>query len=288
MKEQQKNPGFLTSKAYEACILLIIRLFNSASWVYKFVPENTSYPSPTIRNAKRKGIRYELDVSDYQEWLVYFHCNSDSSLHVLNDLGNATVILDIGANIGQTALNIIRNQKAKGIHATVHAFEPYPSTFQKLRRNVTLNETQQVIIHNLGVGAESGTLRMMQHCDTNSGGFRIATADSGEQNIEVPITTVDEFVRSNALTAIDFVKIDVEGYEYHVILGMHEVLNTYQPVLIFEYLRSNIVEQGGNPEELFAQLQRSGYSFRTKEGETNLNSILHSVAQTDIICTPIR
>ena len=99
-------------------MIWVILLFNSKNWVYKFVPANTFYKTGSTRRVKRKGIWYELDLSDYQEWLVYFYCKSDSSNHVLDYLGRSEIILDIGANIGQTALNMSRMQKNKGTQST--------------------------------------------------------------------------------------------------------------------------------------------------------------------------
>jgi hypothetical protein len=50
------------------------------------------------------GVRYYLDISDYQEWSLYYHSSADSSNGILEYILLDQVILDVGGNIGQTAM----------------------------------------------------------------------------------------------------------------------------------------------------------------------------------------
>src|SRR5690606_38888825 len=137
------------------------------------------------------GIHYQLDISDYQEWLIYFRCKSDSSLYILDYLDQAQSILDVGANIGQTALNIRKNQLKKGIVPAIYAFEPFPDTFEKLSRNVEKNNAQKVIHYiSLGVGSAAGVLPMIKHSEANSGGYRISPVQVRD-SINIQVVTID-------------------------------------------------------------------------------------------------
>nr|WP_294861464.1 FkbM family methyltransferase [uncultured Fluviicola sp.] len=274
----------LTNKIAENFLIGIILLFNAHNWVFRFVPSNIHYKSGSIRNVKRYGIRYQLDLSDYQEWLVYFYCKSDSSDHLLNYLKQSKTIFDIGANIGQTALNMFKTQQSKRLNPTIYAFEPYPKTFHKLKTNIDLNKNNHIRAFNIGLSNEKGILHMTQHSPSNSGGFRMTQESTN--TISVPVISLDEFVYENHINHIDFIKIDVEGFEIQVIEGARKILETFKPILIFEYSLENIKAQNGDIQKLLNQLLAMNYKIQTKEGVTNLDAILELDYQTDIICFP--
>jgi FkbM family methyltransferase len=274
----------LTNKIAESFLLGLIRLFNSKNWVYKFVPSNTHYKPGSIRKAKRAGTHYLLDLNDYQEWLVYFYCKSDSSEHLLNYLEKSEVIFDIGANIGQTAFNMYQTQVKKGLNPIIYAFEPYPKTFSKLESNIRLNKTTEIHAFNIGLSTEKGVLHMMQHSPANSGGFRMTT-DSAN-SISVPVISLDEFVSEHQIAPIDFIKIDVEGFEVQVLNGAQKILEQFRPILVFEYSVENIAAQGGKIEEVLDRLIGMNYKIRTKEGISDKETILTLNYQTDLICLP--
>jgi FkbM family methyltransferase len=274
----------LANRFGENLLLGIILLFNSKNWVYKFVPANTHYKTGTLRNVKRKGNRYILDLSDYQEWLLYFYCKSDSSDHILDYLEKAEVIFDIGANIGQTSLNITQTQKKKGLNPVIYAFEPYPRTYHKLKTNVDLNASSDILAYNLGLSTEKGILHMIQHSPSNSGGFRMT--NNPTNSVAVPVISLDEFVSENHLMKVDFIKIDVEGFELQVLKGAQETLKRFKPILVFEYSVKNILAQNGDIADALNRLLEMNYLLMTKEGLSNLESILKLDYQTDLICIP--
>lgn len=274
----------LTNRFAEKLLLVLIQLAGSKPWVYKFVPVNTDYQAGSIRKVKRKGIHYALDISDYQEWLIYFHCKSDSSDYVLNYLAKSEVILDIGANIGQTAFNMLQTQAKKGLSPIVYAFEPYPKTYQKLESNIRMNQTARINAFNIGLSNQKGLLHMTQHSPSNSGGFRMTT--DTQNTISVPVISLDEFVSEQQISRIDFIKIDVEGFELTVLEGAKQVIRQFKPILVFEYSVENILAQNGNIEEALTSILENNYKISTKEGLSDLKSILALNYQTDLICIP--
>lgn len=274
----------LTNRFSEKVLLTLIRLVDSKPWIYKFVPANTDYQLGSLRKVNRNGISYELDISDYQEWLIYFYCKSDSSDYVLSYLEKSEIILDIGANIGQTAFNMLQTQLKKGLNPVVYAFEPYPKTFHKLESNIRMNKGVKIKAFNLGLSNEKGILHMTQHSPSNSGGFRM-TADS-QNGISVPVISLDEFVSEHKLSGIDFIKIDVEGFELTVLAGARQTIRQFKPILVFEYSIENILAQNGNIEEALTELLKNDYKISTKEGLSDLKSILSLNYQTDLICIP--
>ncbi len=273
-----------TNRFTESILLVLIQLVASNKRFFKFVPTHDDYPAGSIRKAKRKGIHYELDISDYQEWLIYFHCKSDSSDHVLDYLEKSEIIFDIGANIGQTAFNMFQKQTKKGMNPIVYAFEPFPGTFEKFKTNLSLNpEIKEIHALNLGLSNQKGVLHM-GHNGANSGAFRM-TMDT-QNSISVPVTSVDEFVSEHQIAHIDFIKIDVEGYELHVLEGAMKSIEKFKPRLIFEYSVKNMAAQGKKADETLDNLLKLNYQLSTKEGVTDLNAILQLDFQTDLVCIP--
>ena len=172
----------------------------------------------------------------------------------------------------------------KGLNAVVYAFEPYPRTFEKLKTNISLNKNTAVRAYNMGLGEEKGTLYMMQHSPSNSGGFRMT--EDKQNSIEVGVTTFDEFISEQGIPAVDFIKIDVEGFEVQVLKGALQSIKKFRPVVIFEYSLENIGAQGGDIQGILKELQNMNYKIKSKEGIEDLNAILKLPVQTDLICIP--
>lgn len=140
------------------------------------------------------------------------------------------VVLDVGANIGCTAL--LFGELAK----KVYAFEPSPTTFAFLEKNVAHASQTNVIPLNIGLGDEPGEFPLTNWPSNRTGAF-ISTqtqASAGHVVEKVVIRKVDEFVKSMNLTNIDFIKIDVEGFEGHVLRGATDMLQKNKPVVVLE------------------------------------------------------
>jgi FkbM family methyltransferase len=140
-------------------------------------------------------------------------------------------VLDVGANIGCTALalsQIVGDGK-------VVAVEPVPRTFALLTKNV--GTVPNIIRQNFAFGREAGTLPM-QGSETNLSGAFIAsefhTGRAGHFTVDVSVRTVDETFPSLGLEKLDFIKLDVEGFELDVLEGASETLRKYKPRVVLE------------------------------------------------------
>jgi len=143
------------------------------------------------------------------------------------------VALDVGANIGDwTAAALAANPT---LH--VHCFEPSPATSSILEKR--FRGDARVVVHALGVGAEPGELPFFEHgLAAGSNGFieRAVTLGASNRTQSARITTVDDHLRSTKLSDVDFVKIDTEGFEMAVLLGMRDSLRKKRIAAIqFEY-----------------------------------------------------
>lgn len=128
------------------------------------------------------------------------------------------VIWDIGGNIGSASVYLA--QRFPG--AKIHVFEPVPSNFALLEKNVAgLNVTP----HNLALGAEDGELEIADSdCSLNFGGFSFHY--SGSQPVgatRVRMARPDSLI-AQGTPAPDLIKIDTEGAEWSILTSFPDAI----------------------------------------------------------------
>jgi FkbM family methyltransferase len=133
-------------------------------------------------------------------------------------LGPGLHAVDVGANIGYYLLLLAR---AVGPGGTVTCFEPDPDNLEELHRNATINELANVSILPAAVGAEDSTAALTP-------GINSSVSTDGE--IQVPLVRLDSCLD----LPVGFLKIDVEGYEGHVLAGAERILREDRPTLFLE------------------------------------------------------
>lgn len=144
-------------------------------------------------------------------------------------LNKESIVFDAGANIGNHTLYWAKKTGVK----KVYAFEPVEDTFEILKKNISLNylDSNKVVINNVGLGEFIGKASIETYNIENIGGTSIKMDNKGDLNV----TTLDDYVKNNFTEdRIDFLKIDVEGFEYELLLGSKEVLTKYSPIILVE------------------------------------------------------
>lgn len=92
-------------------------------------------------------------------------------------------------------------------------------------------DSNKVVINNVGLGEFIGKASIKTYNIENIGGTSIKMDNKGDLNV----TTLDDYVKNNFTEdRIDFLKIDVEGFEYELLLGSKEVLTKYSPIILVE------------------------------------------------------
>lgn len=140
--------------------------------------------------------------------------------------------VDIGANCGIWTRVLAR------CFPLVHAFEPSPEAVECFWLNNPwreMTERSQIVLHEVALGAEAGTVRL--NTQLRSSGF---TRADPEGDFEVEVRTLDSF----SLPHVDFIKIDVEGFEHPVVKGAAETIRKCRPLVILEQKPGNAERQG--------------------------------------------
>lgn len=180
---------------------------------------------------------YTLTSSVYDESvLMSFEENIINDEYHLDSIDvNNKIIIDIGANIGDTALNFI-NRGAKRIYSV----EPIPQTYKYLLKNISNNSLEDRIIpFNVGIGNKNEKL-IIPIRENASGGNSATFIERNRQNkqyskeVEVRIITLDELSRQIS-TKVDIIKIDCEGCEYSIIKNDYLIEYFNPEIIIIEY-----------------------------------------------------
>jgi len=149
------------------------------------------------------------------------------------------VFLDVGANIG---LYGVPAGAAVGPRGAVICFEANPRTYRYLTRNLARNRRANVMAENLAVGAESGEIRIATGA-RNAGEVHVATAV--EEGEVVPMVSLDAYCTSHGIDRVDYIKIDVEGFEASVLAGARRILAENPDILVqTEYEPAHLVRYG--------------------------------------------
>ena len=145
--------------------------------------------------------------------------------------------IDVGAHVGIT--NLIAEKICP--NATIVVIEALPAVAERLELNIKLNNSKiHVVRKALGAEEKRSSFYYSGGIPSSSSFIldAIKTADS-TKNIfasDMDITTLDLLWNNSNLKSIDIIKIDVEGYEYEVLVGSTEILKSKGPVVIFESL----------------------------------------------------
>jgi FkbM family methyltransferase len=175
--------------------------------------------------------------SDMDDWMSVgcFMCEHerDASFQLsFSLLRPGETAVDVGANIGIWATCAARRVGANG---AVHAFEPVPSTRDKLVANLHLNGQDWVSCPQLALSDAEGEATIFNSVATNSGAASLAVQGADASAVRVKTTTLDDYVERHGIAAIDLLKIDVEGGEQLVVRGAERLLSgPSAPILFWE------------------------------------------------------
>ncbi len=167
-------------------------------------------------------------------------------------------VVDVGANIGiYTALLA----KIVGEKGKVYAFEPSPHNFNLLKK---YNKSNNVTLVQAAVGDVTGEITLYISAKLNVDHQTYET-DEIRQKINVLSYRLDDYLKNEK---VDFIKMDIQGFEYHALLGMKNILRNNANIKIFmEFWPYGLIKAGSSPEKLLTFLHE--LDFKTELIEDN-------------------
>jgi len=175
------------------------------------------------------------------------------------ELKKGMICLDIGSNIGYYAL---MESKAVGNKGKVIAIEPSPKNFQQMKKNLDLEGVSNVEAYNFAAGDKDDEVNFLIHERSNL----CSVIPKGEpvpkfaNVITIPLKKIDSFIEEKKLEKLDFVRMDIEGYEINLFEGLWKTIRKFKPMIQMEFHDSlfNIEEK----TKFFQRLKKEGYEIK--------------------------
>lgn len=164
---------------------------------------------------------------------------------VKKEVRQGDVVIDIGANIGYYTTMFA---KLVGNSGKVFAFEPDPTNYELLKKNIDANGFTNVILEQKALSDNHGKM-MLNLNNKNTAGHHLDFKNENSVNsVKVDVLSLDDYFSDKNID-INFIKMDVEGAESNVIKGMPNILKTSKNLkMIVEYNPLAIKQLGLNPE----------------------------------------
>lgn len=167
-------------------------------------------------------------------------------------LKSGMTAVDIGSNTGVYALFI---SELVGVKGQVHCFEPSLDNFRHLRK--VTKARNNIIINQLAVGSVTGELSLYVS-DLANVDHRTYPSDETRESVRVKSIRLDDYDLNGG--QVDFIKLDIQGYEYEAFLGMKRTLENNPKVKILsEFWPHGLRAAGRKPEELITLIKDYGF-----------------------------
>jgi FkbM family methyltransferase len=184
---------------------------------------------------------------------------------VLKHIKRGDTVIDAGAFIGD---HTIAYSKAVGDNGRVVAFEPSQDAFSCL--NYNLNRAKNTECYNFGLGSVTSGKSVVEV--EGNAGMNYLT-DGGD----IIVKTIDGY----AFKKLDFIKIDVEGYELEILKGATKTIQKFKPKMLIEINQMALERMNLKREDIFNFLDDHGYTYKNIYPNQSLTEY-----QMDILCLP--
>lgn len=180
------------------------------------------------------GYRYRGKTGEYiDDHILAYGAYEKDVLYFMRDYIRArkdpgAVFLDVGACEGQHSLFMSRLVKE------VHAFEPFPPAASRCREMIELNNFNNIHLHEVGLGDQEASVPFHPPEGANMGGGTFLAQAGRGSTAALRIVVGDKWLEQSGVARVELVKIDVEGYEQHVLTGLTSTLRRDRPVVVLE------------------------------------------------------
>lgn len=235
-----------------------------------------------VRRGMAKGLKRKGGLG----FVPQFSSLSAEERFLLNLEWKGKTVYDIGAYEGVMTLFFARSVGKDGY---VIAFEPNPANVGRLHKNIALNRFENVTVKEVGLGGKRGAAQLAVRGDEYATGSidPLISAQILEERgtlLNVQIDTLDHRVQIDSLPLPHFIKIDVEGYELNVLMGMTHTIATAKPAIFIELHGASIEHKRRNANEVIRFLKRLGYMIYHVESSREIDVDEIDVLEGHIYC----
>ncbi len=226
-----------------------------------------SAPAKTIKG-KGHGYWMRLNLSNWSDRASYFlgrYYQIGIQLLLQDALRPGDRAIDVGANVGMVTLCAAALVTDTG---KVESFEPNPECVADMKANLAMNGIEHVNVHNVGLSDTTGNMTLTlasssEDPSQHSGAGTLAPIDASGghrafKSFEVPVLVGDDVIMQDT-KPVNLIKIDVEGFEFHVLQGLTRTLETWHPLVVTEFLERHLLRAGTTKAEILDFMTGLGY-----------------------------
>lgn len=195
----------------------------------------------------------------YKPFYFFYKTISDKEKieFIKKNIKPGMIVLDIGANIGFYTVLL---SKIVGEGGQVFAFEPDEKNYIFLRHNT--KKLNNVAIFRLAVGEVSKKIRLYLSDNLNVD-HQVYDIGENRKFVEVECVAIDDFLSEDKI--IDFIKIDIQGYEYFALLGMKNIIErSKQMYFISEIWPFGLKKSGADTEKYLNLIKNYGINISSQ------------------------
>src|SRR3989344_326562 len=245
----------------------LTRKFYLLRRIYRFVIERL-IPKSAINVLEHKMFLDSVDVLQLFTNGIYENLSTNL---LKKEIKKGDIVLDIGAHIGYYTLIFA---KLVGNNGRVYAFEPNPTNFAILKKNIELNEYKNVVLIQKAVSDKCSKIKLFL-ADINTGDHRIYDSHDGRKFIEVESIKLDDYFKDFRKN-INFIKMDIQGAESCAIYGMQKLLKKNKNLkLTSEFWPIGLKNSGIEPSDYLKMLLNHGFKLY------NIDEIVGKIEQTN-------
>jgi len=175
----------------------------------------------------------------------------------LKEIKPGQTVVDVGANIGYYTLLAAR---LVGPEGKVYAFEPDPTNFALLQKNVEANGYTNVVLSTHALSHRNTKAKLYLN-PANRGDHRIYDSGVGRETVPIDTVTLDSYLGKKA-RKVDFIKMDIQGAEPLALEGMKRTIKANKGLkLITEFSPDSIKLCGSDPKKYLAALTALGFKL---------------------------
>jgi FkbM family methyltransferase len=189
----------------------------------------------------------------------FFHQKKILSFLNKNNIEKIDILLDVGAHRGESINLFLSNMKIKKIIS----FEASPVNFEFLKKKKKMYDKKfnntDIIIENIALGSENKIIEFKQFNESSSSTIKNINEESVYfkrkfkllnflnkkriyQKIPIKIQKLKQYINDKNIKSVDFLKIDTEGYEYEILLGLENEIRLVN-IIMFEHHYDNMIKK---------------------------------------------
>ena len=197
-----------------------------------------------------------IPENEYLQFTILTH-NRSREKYFKKVIKKGDIVLDLGANVGYFTCLFAQ---LVGETGKVYAFEPEPSNFKLLKKNVEMNNYKNVVLEEKAVSNKTHKARLFL-TDNGSMDHRLYESDQKRESIEVDVIKLDDYFKDQEIQ-FNFIKSDLQGSDIAAIDGMQELFKKSKNVKMdFEFAPHMAKGFGSDPEEFIDRIKNLGFNF---------------------------